>query len=48
LTNVLDQDRVRLVAEPEQLFEFTTAGFEQLLSLSDAIGQTLEKFRSAG
>lgn len=48
LTDISDQDRVRLVAEPDRLFEFATSGFEQLFSVSEAIGQTLEKFRSAG
>jgi hypothetical protein len=47
LTDISDQDRVRLVADPDRLFEFATAGFEQLFTLADAINQTLDKFRAS-
>jgi hypothetical protein len=46
LTDVTDPDRVRLVAEPDKLFEFATANIEEAFSIADVIDKTLEQARS--
>jgi hypothetical protein len=46
LTHVSDADRVQLVADPERLYGFTVAAFEEAFALSDAIDETLADFRS--
>ena len=45
LTDTDDHQRVQLISEPEALFEFAARGFEELFTLSDAIGQVLAKSR---
>ena len=46
LTEVSDNDRVRLVADPDRLFEFASKTIEDALTLSDAIDSSLEQARS--
>ena len=46
LTDVSDADRVRLMAEPEKLFEFAKANIEDAFSIGDVIDKTLEQVRS--
>jgi hypothetical protein len=41
LTEVSDADRVRLVADPDGLFEFGTGALKSVFDLSDAIEKTL-------
>jgi hypothetical protein len=45
LTQISDTDRVQMVADPERLFGFAVATFEEAFALSDAIDQTLAEFR---
>jgi len=40
------QDRVSMVAEPDKLYDFASRAFQSAFTLSDAIDQTLAKFRS--
>jgi hypothetical protein len=37
---------VKFVSEPDKLFDCATATIEDALSLSDALGSTLEQFKS--
>ncbi|MBI4521708.1 MAG: hypothetical protein HY701_12780 [Gemmatimonadetes bacterium] len=46
LTDTDDRLRVRLISAPDELFEFAAKGFKELFTLSDAIDQTLAKFRT--
>jgi hypothetical protein len=40
-----ERDRVDLISNPDKLYEFVRAKMEELFTLSDAIDQTLAKFR---
>ncbi|MBA3231792.1 MAG: hypothetical protein H0T05_03140 [Acidobacteria bacterium] len=46
MTDVSDADRVRLVAEPDELLKFATTAIEDALLLSDAVNLTLEHFKA--
>ena len=45
LADVSDKDRLRLIVEPDRLYEFATKAFTEAFTLSEAIDETLAKFR---
>jgi hypothetical protein len=46
LTNTDDRLRLRMMSDPDALFEFAARGFEELFTLSDALDQVLAKVRA--
>lgn len=48
MTDTDDPMRVQLISAPDALFDFTVKGFEELVTLSNAIDETLAKFRARG
>jgi hypothetical protein len=46
LTDVTDKDRLQLISDPDALYEFATKAFTEAFALSEAIDETLAKFRT--